>query len=79
MKNKRSFRLIAWLLAMVMILNIAPLSAFAAGEEVITSNNIESNQKPSPDLGKEDGLSVVGSLSQETPPGAEFTVGDTVQ
>ena len=79
MKNKRSFRLIAWLLAMVMILNIAPLSAFAAGEEGGNSNRIESNQKPSPDLGKEDGLSVVGALSQGTPPGAEYTGSYTVQ
>jgi hypothetical protein len=36
MMNKSGSRLIAWLLALVMILNIAPVTAFAAESETYT-------------------------------------------
>ena len=43
MMNKRSSRLIAWLLAMVMILNITPVTAFAG-----QSDSVKSEEKANP-------------------------------
>ena len=68
MKNKSSFRFIAWLLALIMILNVTPLSALAE----VTNNTRISNQDPSPALDSEDGYSVVGSLSTGTPPSENY-------
>lgn len=70
MKNKRSFRLIAWMLTMVMIFNILPVSAFAVDDAV-------SNTDQSPDLGTEYSYLIVGNLDTETPEnksGQAFTV-----
>ena len=66
MKNKSSFRLVAWLVALVMILNMMPLTAFAVDKP--------SNPAFSPDIGKELGYTIIGNLPEETPP--DRSVGD---
>ena len=58
MMNKRSSRLIAMLLALVMIFNIVPTAALADG---ITP----SNEKDSAGLQKEDGYPIVGAIATD--------------
>ena len=67
MIKKRSSRLISWLLAMIMIFNIAPIPAFAAGD----GNQVDpENDKNSPPIITESGYSVIKteSLSTAQPP-----------
>ena len=64
MKNKSSYRLIAWLLALIMVFNIMPLSAIAEDARV----SAESNEEDSPGLGSENGLLVISDLGTETAP-----------
>ena len=65
MKNRYGSRLIALLLSLVMLFNIAPMTAFAAGNE---GTDMPSAQKPSPDIEKEGGYSVISIPSAGTPP-----------
>ena len=65
MKNRNSYRLIAWLTALVMMLNMMPLSASAV-------DDMPSNQEPSPELETIDGYSIIKSLSTGTPPGDQY-------
>ena len=61
MMNKRSYRFIAWLLTLVMILNMSPISAFA-------ENSKTSNPDQSPPLESENGYSVIDNLPTDSAP-----------
>ena len=67
MMNKRSYRFIAWLLTLVMILNMSPLSAFAESADEV--NSMKSNKEKSPPLESESGYSVIDNLSTGEAPG----------
>ena len=68
--NKRSSRLIALLLALAMVLNIAPLTAFA--------EDVPSGGQSAPALQQDGGLSVADDFGTDEPEGASVS-GVTVQ
>ena len=70
MKNKFSYRLFAWLLAIIMVLNVAPVSAFAELNDPGTNQVDPQNEKSSPPVEKDPitGLSVVGQVVSDSVP-----------